>query len=127
MTRVATKVVDIRQPSFSGKLPKKPRNKDVQSREYLTGGEVNLLMNTASRVGRHGHRDKTFVLLAYRHGLRVSELVALRWDQIDLKAGQLHVNRLKDGIDSTHPLRGIEIRALRRLQREYGKRTLAYF
>jgi integrase len=55
----------------------------------------------------------------YRHGFRVSELVAIRWDQIDLKQGLLHVNRLKNGVPSTHPLRGPELRALRQLQRDY--------
>jgi len=56
----------------------------------------------------------------FGHGLRVSELVALRWDQIDLEQGLLHVSRLKHGVPSTHPLRGPEIRALRRVRREYG-------
>jgi type 1 fimbriae regulatory protein FimB/type 1 fimbriae regulatory protein FimE len=58
-------------------------------------------------------------LIAYRHGLRVSELVALRWDQIDLKAGLVHVARLKNGLASTHPIRGTELRALRELRRDY--------
>src|SRR4051794_30276512 len=58
------------------------------------------------------------ILIAYRHGLRVSELVALRWDQIDFTLGHLQVRRLKGGIDSVHPLSGREIRALRRLKRE---------
>jgi type 1 fimbriae regulatory protein FimB/type 1 fimbriae regulatory protein FimE len=49
----------------------------------------------------------------------VSELVALRWDQVDLEQGLLHVSRLKNGVPSTHPIRGPEIRALRRLRREY--------
>ena len=61
-------------------------------------------------VGRHGHRDRTLVLLAYPHGLRVSELVALRWEQIDHRQGLLHVNRRKNGVASTHPLRGVELR-----------------
>jgi type 1 fimbriae regulatory protein FimE len=56
---------------------------------------------------------------AYRHGLRASELVSLRWDQVDLKTPLLHVSRLKNGIPSVHPLRGPELRALRRLQRKY--------
>ena len=107
------------QHSFSGKMPKKPRNKDVRSREYLTEKEVNKLVATAKSVGRHGHRDATMILIAYRHALRVSELVALRWDQVDLDQGRLHVVRRKNGVDSTHPLRGPEIRALRRLQRDY--------
>jgi integrase len=58
-------------------------------------------------------------MLLYRHGFRVSELVALRWDQFDLKQGLVHVNRLKNGVPSTHPLRGPELRGLRQLQRDY--------
>jgi type 1 fimbriae regulatory protein FimB/type 1 fimbriae regulatory protein FimE len=81
-------------------------------------------MAAAGRLGRHGHRDATLILLAYRHGLRVGELVALRWDQLDLKAGLLHVARLKHGVPSTHPVRGPELRALRRQQRDYP--TSAY-
>jgi type 1 fimbriae regulatory protein FimE len=94
-------------------------NKELRQREYLTPGEVSRLLAAAGKLGRHGHRDETLLLLAYRHGLRVSELVSLRWDQVDLKTGLLHVSRLKNGIPSVHPLRGPELRALRRLQREY--------
>jgi type 1 fimbriae regulatory protein FimB/type 1 fimbriae regulatory protein FimE len=59
------------------------------------------------------------ILMAFRHGLRVSELIALRWDMIDLDAGLVHVTRLKHGVNAPHPLRGAEIRALRRVKREY--------
>ena len=59
-------------------------------------------------------------MMAYRHGLRASELIALRWDQVDLKAGTLHVARLKNGSPSTHPLRGPELRALRAWKRGQG-------
>ena len=68
---------------------------------------------------RHGQRDATLILITYRHGLRVSEVIALQWDLVDLSQGRLHVNRLKDGVPSVHPLRGPEIRALRRLRRQY--------
>jgi type 1 fimbriae regulatory protein FimB/type 1 fimbriae regulatory protein FimE len=46
--------------------------------------------------------------------------VSLRWDQVDLAEGTMHVNRAKNGSPSTHPLRGTEIRALRRLKRDYA-------
>ena len=76
-------------------------------------------MKAAKTMGRHAHRNETLILLAFRHGLRVSELVALRWDQIELKQGVLHVTRNKNGSPSTHPLRGPELRALRRVKRDY--------
>ena len=100
--------------------PRRLANRERRTREYLTPQEVDKLIKAASRVGRYGHRDATLILLAYRHGLRVSELVALRWDQVDLEQGLLHVSRLKNGVPSTHPLRGSETRALRRLRREHG-------
>jgi type 1 fimbriae regulatory protein FimB/type 1 fimbriae regulatory protein FimE len=108
-----------RQASFSGKSPpRKPRNRDVRPREYLTEDEVRRLMKAARSVGRHGHRDATFILLAYRHGLRVSEAVALQWNAVDLPHARLHVRRRKQGMPSVHPLRGPELRALRQLQRD---------
>ena len=58
------------------------------------------------------------ILLTFRHGLRASELCSLRWEQVDLVQGHLHVSRAKNGIDTVHPLTGAEPRALRRLQRE---------
>jgi type 1 fimbriae regulatory protein FimB/type 1 fimbriae regulatory protein FimE len=72
----------------------------------------------AAGDNRNGHRDATMVLVAYRHGLRVSELVTLRWDAVDFSHGRLHVSRAKSGSPSVHPLSGRETRALRRLQRE---------
>jgi type 1 fimbriae regulatory protein FimB/type 1 fimbriae regulatory protein FimE len=104
---------------LSSAPPRKLRNLDRRSREFLTSDEVGQLMDAAGKVGRHGHRDATMILVAYRHGLRVSELVALRWDHADLKQGLLHVRRRKNGSPSTHPLSGVELRALRRLQRDY--------
>jgi type 1 fimbriae regulatory protein FimB/type 1 fimbriae regulatory protein FimE len=75
----------------------------------------------ATGENRHGHRDRTMILMAFRHGLRAAELVALRWENIDLASGKLYVTRVKNGSPSTHPLSGREIRDLRRLQRESKK------
>jgi len=89
----------------------------TRPREYLTEREVEKLMDAASD-NRWGHRDATAILIAYRHGLRAGELVALRWDDIDFAAGKLHVRRAKGGTASVHPIGGRELRALRRLKRE---------
>lgn len=105
-------------------FPKRHKHAEVRSREYLTEAEVERLRKAARGVGRHGLRNDTMILLAYRHGLRVSELVHLRWDQVDLDQGFLHVRRVKHGVPSTHPMTSSEIRALRRLAR--GAQDQAY-
>jgi type 1 fimbriae regulatory protein FimB/type 1 fimbriae regulatory protein FimE len=92
-------------------------NAEVRAREYLTDAEVNRLI-AAAAANRYGHRDATMILIAYRHGLRASELVGIRWDSVDFAHGRLHVNRAKSGSPSVHPLSGRELRALRRLRRE---------
>jgi integrase len=97
-------------------FPKRHKYTDVRSRGYLTPAEVDRLRKAARSVGRHGLRNDTMLLLAYRHGLRVSERITLRWDQCDLDQGFFHGRRLKRGVPSTHPLTAGEIRALRRLQ-----------
>lgn len=90
-----------------------------RTRDHLTPAEVEALIEAAGKVGRHRVRDRALLLVAYRHGLRVSELINLQWDAVDFKAARLHVVRLKKGIPSTHPIPGDELRALRNLRREY--------
>ncbi len=97
--------------------PRRLPNAKLRTREYLTPNEVEALME-AAKGNRYGHRDAAMVLVAYRHGLRASELVDLRWDQVEFKTATLHVRRVKQGTPSTHPILGDELRALRRLQRE---------
>jgi len=104
--------------------PTRQRNKASRTREYLTPDEVERIILAARHAGgRLADRDALLIMMAYRHGFRASELIALRWDQIDLKAGTLHVARLKHGSPSTHPLRGPELRALRAWKREQGDAT----
>src|SRR5262249_218068 len=90
-------------------------------RRYLTERELERLIDCARKYGRYGHRDATMILVAYRHGLRASEVCDLQWQQIELSEGRLHVHRVKNGIPSVHPIRGDEMRALRKLRREYPK------
>ena len=67
------------------------------------------------------------ILIAYRHGLRASELTDLRWDQVDFRTARLRVRRIKQGTPSTHPLQGDELRALRRLQKEQDPKSSFVF
>jgi type 1 fimbriae regulatory protein FimB/type 1 fimbriae regulatory protein FimE len=92
-------------------------NARLRTREYLTEAEVERLIKAASR-NRHGQRDVTLLLVIFRRGLRTSEACALRWADVDLERGNVHVHRVKNGDPSVHPLSGRELRALRRLKRE---------
>src|SRR5262245_27207840 len=81
------------------------REKDNRTRKHLLPEEVEKLVE-AARKNRHGLRDGLMVMMTYRHGLRSAEVVALQWDQVDFRAGTLHVNRVKNGTPATHPLQG---------------------
>jgi type 1 fimbriae regulatory protein FimB/type 1 fimbriae regulatory protein FimE len=111
---VTREVVPFPVPS---RRPRRPKNKAVRTREYLTHGEVEQLIKAAAG-NRHAHRDATLILVASRHGLRVSELIDLRWDQIDFNRGEMAIRRVKQGSSATHDIPGRELRWLRRLQKE---------
>jgi len=117
MTKAALRLVSPR-PVVGTVPPRRRPNAELRSREYLTEPEVERLMK-AARGNRQGHRDATMILIAFRHGLRASELVDLRWDQVELdRNAALHVRRVKNGSPSVHPLGGDEVRALRRLPQD---------
>src|SRR5215813_5801150 len=84
----------IRMKSTSRKRSPSIVNLTVK-RRYLTEREVERLMDCARKHGRYGHRDATMILVAYRHGLRASEVCDLQWQQIELSQGRLHVHRVK--------------------------------
>jgi type 1 fimbriae regulatory protein FimB len=82
-------------------------------RDFLGEAEVTALLDGA-KAGRHGARDHLLLLTMYRHGLRVSEAVGLRRDEVDLDRARLWVRRLKNGLSVEQPIAGDELRALRR-------------
>jgi type 1 fimbriae regulatory protein FimE len=128
-TVVAFKRPKLNAPSIeNGKVvpPRRVTNLERRSREHLTSAEVERTITSAGKLGRHGARDATLILIAYRHGLRVGELVTLRWEQIDLQRGTMHVNRTKNGEAGTHPLSGRELRALRQLRRLYEQSPFVF-
>jgi integrase len=107
---------------FPGRLP----NSEYRKREHLTAAEIDKLIE-AAKGNRHGHRDATMILVAYRHGLRASEICELRWEDLNFGGATLNVSRKKSGTPSTHPLNGAELRALRRLQKEQQSRSAYIF
>ena len=100
--------------TVNGTVPNRKANDALRTRSHLTEVEVNKLIKV-SKAGRYGQRDRLMVLMAFRHGLRVSELCDLQWSDIDFKAGTLQVRRLKGSKDSTHYLEGDETRPLKTL------------
>lgn len=105
------------QPEVMAKF-KRSANKELRPREHLTIHEVDSLRKAARSIGRNRHRDDTLILVMFYHGLRVSEVINLKWSQIDFKLATIHVNRSKCGISTTHPLHGPTLRALRQLKRD---------
>ena len=97
--------------------PRRRPNAETRTREYLTEAEVEKMIEVA-KDNRWGHRDATMIMAAYRHGLRVSELTDLRWEQVKFEQALLHVRRVKNGTPAVHPILGDELRMLRRLHRE---------
>jgi type 1 fimbriae regulatory protein FimB len=84
----------------------------MDDRQHLVSAEVEKLL-AATKGTRHATRDRCVILLMFRHGLRVSEACGLVLSQVDTESRVLHVMRLKDGLSTTHPLRGDELRAIK--------------
>src|SRR6516164_291487 len=96
--RIAAQRPTLRVVGEAVAPPRRQCNSERRPREYLTPAEVEILIATARKRGRYGCRDATMILVAYRHGLRVSELCALTWDQVDFGQRLVHVTRLKHGV-----------------------------
>lgn len=97
--------------------PRRRPNSELRPREHLTEREVDMLIE-ATKANRWGQRDSTMILVAFRHGLRASEICELQWSDVEFETGSLHLRRAKGGTTNTHPLLGDELRALRVLRRE---------
>ena len=117
---ISTNSLSACEPGQAGKSPNRGYAATGRTREYLTEAEIDELLQKARNSGQKQkrHRNYCIILEMFRHGLRVSEAVDLRWSDYDFATGTVLVRRRKHGRDSTHYLTGDEIRALKRLQRE---------
>jgi integrase len=125
-TALLSLVPDQSPDSVLGKKRKSPPrrkpNSEFRKREYLTVGEMNAILK-AVRKNRYGVRDYCLVLLMARHGLRVSEAIILKVEQVDFANSSLYVKRLKGSKSNSHPLSGTEMRAIRALLKKQPTTT----
>jgi site-specific recombinase XerD len=104
-------------------IMKRPKNEDVRPREHLRPDEVERLIAAAKTVGRHKLRDELLLLMMYRHGLRVSEAISLRWSDIDWETATIYVRRMKRGNPSTQPIYPDEFKLLRSFKNKAKDKT----
>jgi integrase len=97
--------------------PRRKPNESYREREHLSEREIDKVI-AAAKKNRWGQRDSTMILVAYRHGLRASEVCDLQWSDVEFESATLHVRRVKNGLSTDQPLLGDELRALRALKRE---------
>ncbi len=95
------------------KLTSEAADAHERAKDYLDPHEVERLLE-AAKEGRHGARDYALLLLMYRHGLRAAEAVGLKLDNVNLKEARLWVKRVKNSLSTEHPIKGDELRALKR-------------
>lgn len=85
-------------------LPKKPFNKHKRPREYLLPEEVELMINAAIKNKRLGQRNQAIIMLAYRHGLRISEITDIKIQNINFINNTIYIERKKNGTPSIHEI-----------------------
>jgi type 1 fimbriae regulatory protein FimB/type 1 fimbriae regulatory protein FimE len=97
-------------------MSKKDDDELATTRLHVMPGEVKKLRDAAKK-GRNGHRNETMIYMAYRHGLRVHELVRFKWDQVLWEEEDVYIQRCKGSESGTHPMDDWEMKALRALAR----------
>lgn len=91
------------------------RSSDMQ---FLTKGELKALFD---RVKMKSARDYAMILLAYRHGMRASEICNITMQNLDLDAGNIRCQRGKGSISNWQQLPKDEIKAIKTWLRKKPK------
>lgn len=98
---------------------------DSRSKNFLTDSEIKKFLS-ASRKGRHSIRDYCLMLMTYRHGLRVSELIDIRFNDLDIDSTRIYVRRVKGSLSTHQPIEGDELRSIRAWLRERANYSTSY-
>jgi len=115
--RAVAQILNLRHPVEGRSCGEKL---NVSRRKYLSPDEARRVIDAAGRVGRQRERDQLLLTIMYRHGLRVSEAVDLRWSDFDLNASRdrpFWVRRVKGGKGTTHTLEPDTVRLLQRAKK----------
>lgn len=99
--------------------PKRQENAFYRDREHLSPDEILALLEAAGSRGRFRERDRSLILIMFRHGFRASEAATLKWEAVDLKAKKMKVSRSKKSKSGDHPLQEDEVQALITLRNIY--------
>src|SRR5262245_44284755 len=93
----------------TSKTAHKPKTRrGAGNMQFLTQEELRRLFAVIK-----DKRDKPLFLLAYRHGLRASEIGLLQLTDLDLKQGRITIRRLKGSLSGVYPLQPDVIKLLR--------------
>jgi site-specific recombinase XerD len=95
---------------------------DASHIQFLTQAELRAFFRVITRT-----RDRALFLLAYRHGLRASEVGLLNMDDLNLAQQRLTIRRVKRSLPGLYPLRADEITALKASLRERKNHDPALF
>jgi type 1 fimbriae regulatory protein FimB/type 1 fimbriae regulatory protein FimE len=112
------------KPPTKAGPPRKRKYDEVRGVKHVTSDQVEQLVRAAGRIGRHRHRDATMILHAFRHGYRVSELIGLRRDQVNLAEQTVYLKRLKGSKSGTHDLSRREVTAFKKLFKDNDRPAL---
>ena len=97
--------------------PRKKHSPLLRERRHLTEREIQQMINCARNQGELGLRNAVMLMLMYTHALRVSEVIQLKWDDIDVEALSINIDRMNRGVASKHTLSAVEAGLLFRLRR----------